>query len=125
MSIKFSNYVFVEPIPITFLTPPYRAGLYAILVPDITATPRPFRVIYFGESGNLSDRGFFKAHHKYFSWLLQAGVESNLYIAVYLMPLSTQEQRRLVESQLIADYRPVCNDGLGLTFKYIRQGLLR
>ena len=125
MSIKFSSYAFNEPMPVTLWTPPYRAGLYAILVPDITVSPRPFRVIYFGESGNLSERSFFKAHHKYFSQLQQAGVESNLYVAVYLMPVSTQEQRRTVESQLIADYRPICNNDLGLNFKYIRQGLLR
>ena len=67
MSIKFSSYAFNEPMPVTLWTPPYRAGLYAMLVPDGSCRPRPFRIIYFGESGNMSDRGFLRSHHKFFS----------------------------------------------------------
>lgn len=61
--IMFGTYWFTEPQQIGAWDPPYLAALYAVLVPDWRATPRPFRVIYFGESGNLSGRGFLLSHH--------------------------------------------------------------
>ena len=109
MSIKYSGYVFDEPVLISNWNAPYRAGLYAILVPDQSVTPRPFRVIYFGESGNMSERGFLKLHAKFPCWIREAGSENNLYVALLLMPDSTPEQRRVAETQLIANYNPACN----------------
>ncbi|MEW5902122.1 MAG: hypothetical protein AB1715_11720, partial [Acidobacteriota bacterium] len=101
--------VFAEPVPLTAWTAPFRSGLYAILVPDPGATPRPFRPIYFGESEDISDQSFINKHPKYPCWINEAGDVSKLYIAVYHMPFSTREQRLAVESSLISEYRPVCN----------------
>ncbi len=109
MTIQYGNYVFSEPVQIDNWTPTYRAGIYAILKPGRSVSPKPFAVLYFGESGNLFDRGFFRAHHRYLCWLREAGLERNLYIAVYLMPDSTPDQRRAVESALISQYGPICN----------------
>ncbi len=62
MTITFGSYTFEERGHIDAWEPPYRAAVYVILMPDATATPRPFREIYFGESANLSQRGF-PSHH--------------------------------------------------------------
>lgn len=109
MSIKYGSYVFDEPVLFALWSPPNRTGLYAILIPDKSFRPKPFRVIYFGESGNLSERGFFKSHNKYSCWIREAGSEENLYIAIYLMPDSTPSQRKFIEKLLITQYKPVCN----------------
>jgi hypothetical protein len=68
-----------------------------------------YRIIYFGESENLSQRGFLAGHHQYECFLKQAGSENNLYIGTYEMPNSTQDDRRNVEQSLIRQYDPVCN----------------
>lgn len=56
MSIKFDNFIFSEPEPLPLplrtglgQASPY-AGLYAILCLDGRGKPKPFRVLYFGES---------------------------------------------------------------------------
>jgi len=109
MGINFGGVLFSEPVLISTWSPLYRAGLYAILVFDITISPKPYRVIYFGESSNLSERGFLTSHHKYSCWVREAGSSGNLYISVYLMPNSTADQRRAIEQKLIAMYKPICN----------------
>jgi hypothetical protein len=110
MSLNFSQTIFSDPLQITNWSPPPLAGIYAILVYDGNWTPQPYRPIYFGESGNFSERGFLTGHHKFLSWALTAGGANNLFVAISLMPGSTPEQRRLVEAVLIQAHNPVCND---------------
>ena len=111
MSINYSGCLFSEPISLTIWQAPSVSGIYAILVPDSQARPKPFRVVYFGEAGNLSTRGIGRSHHKYNDWLQQGGtLLSNLYIAIYPTLNFTEQQRLALEAQLIRDYRPACND---------------
>ena len=57
---------FDGPTPIRKWEPPRCAAVYAIMIkPDPSNKPNTFRIIYFGESGNLSDRGFCESHQKY------------------------------------------------------------
>ena len=109
MAIRYGGYVFDAPAPVARWSAPHRAGVYAILVADQTYQPMPFRVIYFGESGNMSERGFLNGHPKYSCWIREAGSEQSLYIAVYPMPESTPEHRRAVAGGLISEIGPVCN----------------
>jgi len=110
MSITWGNNVFDGPYKITEWDPPYRAGVYSIMYKKNPKTkPNTFSILYFGESGNLDDRGFFQSHHKYDCWIKYAETEDNLYIGIHLMPNSTEEERRRVESDLIDEYSPPCN----------------
>jgi len=111
MSIKWGDIEFEGPYPITDWKPPYRAAVYAIMMkPDPKSKPRIYRILYFGESSNLSERGFYRSHHKYDCWVRKSGSENNLYIGIYRMPNSTADQRQKVEARLIEQYHPVCND---------------
>lgn len=109
MAIIYDSVQFSDPIRLNNWDPPFRAGLYAILIPDQAIQPKPFSVVYFGESGNMSERGF-SSHHKRSCWLTRAGNENNLWIATYLMPNSIEQERTTIESRLISKYRPPCND---------------
>lgn len=112
MTIKWGNVTFEGPYQITTWDPPYKAAIYAIMIkPDSINKSDTYRIVYFGESGNLSERGFYKSHHAYGCWTKNAGHDSNLYIGVYMMPNSTQEDRTKIEQQLISEYTPVCNLG--------------
>jgi hypothetical protein len=111
MSITLSLYIFEGPFPLEKWEPPYRAAVYAILIkPDAKNKPEEYKPIYFGESGNLSERGFYEYHHKYKCWLREAGSLQNLYIAYHLLPNSTPDQRRTIEMLLITRYHPICNE---------------
>jgi len=111
MSITWGNVEFDGPFAITNWDPPYRAAVYAIMMkPNSKNKPHTYRILYFGESSNLSERGFYRSHHKYNCWIREASSESNLYIGIDLMPDSTAEEREKIESTLITQYNPVCND---------------
>lgn len=110
MSITWGNKTFNGPYPITNWDAPDRAGVYAVMIRlDPPNEPDTYRIIYFGESGDLSERGFCKSHHKYHCWIDKAGSESNLYIGIHLMPNSTVEDRKKTESGLVNKYNPICN----------------
>lgn len=106
--ITFHNRAFTEPAPFLLSPPPIASGIYAILKPDPSCAPRPYRVIYFGESRNFSER-VTENHERFNDWVGEAGDAANIYIAFCPTPFLREEQRRWAESDLIARYRPVCN----------------
>jgi hypothetical protein len=110
MTITWGDVSFDGPYSVSAWEPPYRAAVYAIMMkPDPISKPSTFRMLYFGESSNLSERGFFRSHHKYNCWIQHAGSEDNLYIGTHLMPDSSQEERTRVEQGLISRFDPACN----------------
>lgn len=80
-------------------------GLYAIMVHDATCHPLPYRLIYVGEAGKLSER-VCRSHEKYASWE-RAACGAQLFIAFHCIP--NESERKAAERQLIEHYRPECN----------------
>jgi hypothetical protein len=110
MSITWGNINFEGPYSLTNWDPPYRAAVYAIMMkPDPQNDPATYRILYFGESENLSDRGFYRSHHKYDCWIKYAKSDSNLFIGIYPMPNSTKVERQEIESMLKQKHHPDCN----------------
>lgn len=111
MSIKLSGIEFEGSKPLIGWEAPNRAGIYAIFMrPQPQNDPNTYRVTYIGETGDFSDRGFPRSHHKFSCWKSAAGSEANIYVAIYLMPGSTEKDRMDLEQQLITAYKPSCND---------------
>ena len=108
MTITWGEISFEGPYQISNWDPPNRAGVYAIMYKQ-DVSKNLFTLVYIGESGNLNDRGFYMSHHQYKCWISYAGSESNIYIGTYLMPYSTDEQRREIERSLIKRLDPFCN----------------
>lgn len=98
---------FAGPSPLASAATFNYGGLYAILTPDSSWSPLPYRLLYLGESGKLSDR-VRTGHEKYASWARAAGGAGRLYVAFHI--IENQTERRATESKLIAHYRPECND---------------
>lgn len=110
MSIKWGSINFEGPYPIKAWDPPYCAAVYAIMrKPDPENKPKSYRIIYIGGSVNLSDRRFYREEHKYNCWIKEADSEDNLYIGIYRMPNSSPDERIEIETNLINQYNPVCN----------------
>jgi hypothetical protein len=106
LTYTWNDVVFTNPIRVVDWEPPFRAAVYAIIIPAEKAGR--FRLIYVGESGNTSERGFLRSHHKYPCWLKQARSDERIYIGLHLMPNSTAEQRRAVEVRAIGDLELAC-----------------
>jgi hypothetical protein len=109
VAITFNGWTFAGPYPLSVWQPPGSSGLYAILVPDSSAKPQPFRVIYFGQTGDFSERGFPSSHHAYRCWLREAGSPASVFIATYSAAGWSNADRRNTERYLVQTYQPSCN----------------
>jgi hypothetical protein len=98
---------FSEPARFPSVLVPSFQGIYAILVPDTGLTPRPFRLLYIGESANLSER-ITKQHERFEDWIREA-LGGRLYFAYHKTIGMTDQQRRDAECELINHYNPPCN----------------
>lgn len=105
--IQYLTYKFTEPRLFgTGLTPPVQ-GLYAIVTPDARMKPRPFGLLYIGETEDLNAR-VCMSHEKCSGWLREAAGKP-IYAAYMGTIGMSAEQRKGIERELIAHYNPPCN----------------
>ena len=109
MNIIFDNHEFSIPKRIAKWEPPKGAGLYVILKPDLSSSPMPLKPIYFGQTSNFAELNLLKSHKNYKYWVKEVISEDGIFIAIYIMLGSIEEERKTMEAELIAKYRPVCN----------------
>ena len=105
--IMYGNRSFSGPMQFPApLTLPFQ-GLYVIVVPDDKFTPRPFRLLYIGESADVKERAT-KQHEKFDDWVREAAGRP-LYIGYSSTLGMTDQQRKGEECRLINEYNPPCN----------------
>lgn len=110
MTITWGGIEFTGPHILSKCPTSNDSGLYSIMKkPDPISKPDTYTIIYFGESEDFSQR-ITSSHHKYDCWKKQAGSENGIYYGLNILPSSTEEKRREIESQLIEKYHPTCND---------------
>lgn len=107
--IQFGPSVFDGPFPIDGWTPPARAAVFCIMVPDARREP-PYRPVYVGESANLAERVFPGAQRGHASWLDIADYDEGVYVAACWMPQSTPHERKALERRLLQSCQPECNE---------------
>ena len=122
MKIRFAKYEFDGPYAAAGWTPPSSGGIYAVMVYDAAYNPLPYRVIFFGQAHDLSNRGLLRAHPKVPEWLAAAGTRG-LYVATYAMPGSTELTRLAVETHLVHHYQPECNERLTTPAPSVKKAL--
>lgn len=111
MSIKWDDtHNFTREGSLSNWDPPNRAAVYVIAYrKDPKGESDTYSAIYVGESGNLDDRGF-SNHHKKQCWLDHVNDnEGRLAVYLHLMPNSTVDERRKIESKVIEKRNPPCN----------------
>lgn len=106
MTITWSKTEFNGPHSLSQCGMPTSSGLYAIMIQTVSNT---YKIVYFGESSNFNERVNL-SHHKYDCWINQSGSENKIYFGLHVMPNSTPDQRRELESFLIQKFNPNCND---------------
>lgn len=119
MGIRFGSYTFSEPQPLPAGDPQLllrgTGGLYVVLAPDSSAQPKPYRPLYFGESGCIRSRAT-SGHEKYQSWCASAGLFAPLFVAYCALPGFTKTQRQMAETDLITHYTPPCNERVSVSW---------
>jgi hypothetical protein len=93
---------------------PRQSGVYAVLH-QATSDEGPITYIfdYCGEGRNLSSyRGYPWIHHRVKRLVSRTGSVENVYIAVFLMPDSSKQERRKIEEALVKTFNPFFNKGV-------------
>jgi hypothetical protein len=105
--IYFRDLRFTEPLPLDSPITIPTQGIYAVLVRDEGYAPRPFQVLYFGESERLARR-VTAQHESYGDWVRKAR-GADLHVAFYSTAGTPTRLRKELAKQLIQDYNPPCN----------------
>jgi hypothetical protein len=98
--IRFNDFLFSEPVPLSAWTAPKFAGLFVVLAADSNWAPRPLQALYFGEFGN-------NAPCPMAFGSLRAPMQGALFISVLPLPFSSSAQRLEARNQLVLAYNPL------------------
>jgi hypothetical protein len=103
----FKDREFSEPVVLQGSTLSTKQGIYAILVPDMSFFPWPYRVLFFGEADNIAKHVTPK-HAQYNEWV-GAAAGAELYVAVHNTGRMTAKKRQAAENELVSEFEPCCN----------------
>jgi hypothetical protein len=107
VGIRFGDYVFSPPLPISRFSLPARAtGLYVLLMPDPSWGPWHFQPLYFGEFGPQRDAHMSMAQQ---TCCLKIAAGRSLYFALYALPHVHGWAISQIKKDLIDRYRPLSN----------------
>jgi hypothetical protein len=108
---SLAGYPFEGPRLLGGWTPPQAAAVYAVMYkPEPAAKPDNYAVIYVGHADDLSAERFPFKHPKAPCWVSRAGSKWKVYICSYEVPGGTGAHREQIARELIAVYRPSCNE---------------
>lgn len=106
-----AGYPFEGPRLLAGWTAPARPGVFAILYqPEPEAKPGRYAVSYVGHGEDLSAEKFPFRHPRAACWSRRAGDKWKVFIAVYEVPGGSRAHREQICRELIAVYRPGCNE---------------
>jgi hypothetical protein len=106
---SLAGYPFEGPRLLGGWTPPQAAAVYAIMYKPDQAKEN-YAVIYVGHADDLSAERFPFKHPRAACWTQRAGSKWKVYICTYEVPGGTSAHREQIARELIAVYRPGCNE---------------
>jgi len=108
---SLAGYPFEGPRLLGGWTAPRAAAVYAICYkPAPDTKPEQYAVSYVGHADDLSAERFPFQHPRSPCWIKRAGSKWKVYICTYEVPGGTRSHREQIARELIAIYRPSCND---------------
>jgi len=108
---SLAGYPFEGPRLLAGWTPPAAPAVYAILYkPDPHGKPERYAVSYVGHADDLSAERLTFQHPRSPCWVRRAGTKWKVYVATYEVPGGTSAHREQIVRELMAIYRPSCND---------------
>jgi hypothetical protein len=93
---------------------PRQSGVYAVLHKTTSDEgPVTYIIDYCGQGRNLSSyKGYPWIQHRMKRLVARTGSKENVYIAVFLMPDSSKQERRQIEKALLKTFNPYFNRGV-------------
>lgn len=85
------------------------SGVYAISYKRNPDKPNAHTIVYFGQAGDLAKEAPLFTSQVAEAWTSSGQNVGELCVFIHPMPGSTSGERFMVQEQLIAEYRPVCN----------------
>jgi hypothetical protein len=108
---SLAGYPFEGPRLLAGWTPPPVAAVYVITCkPDPERHPDRHAVIYVASADNLAAEGFPFQHPQAARWITRADSRWKLHVCWYEIPGDTPSHRAQLVRELIAIYRPKCNE---------------
>jgi len=107
---SLAGYPFEGPRVLGGWTAPEIAAVYAVLYKPDPAKPEHYAVTYVGHADDLSAERFPFKHPRAACWIARAGSKWKVYVATYEVPGGTAAHREQIARELIAVYRPSCNE---------------
>ncbi len=105
MPLQILQYEFLGPIKLSEWGPPMEELIYLLL----SYSAGSFHIIYAGETGKTDQKDFFTKNEKFKCWVSNTGSEDNLYLSIYPIWGSQQEERKRIIDRIISRYKPTCN----------------
>ncbi len=105
MTIQILHYDFLGPIKLSEWGPPMAEVTYIILERERDT----FKILFVDQSDKTNATDFFTKNEKFKCWISHAGSENNLYLSIFPMTDSTEEERQKLVQKTIERYRPACN----------------
>jgi hypothetical protein len=99
--VRFNDWLFTEPMPLTEWKVPKYAGLFVILAKDPNWAPKPYQPLYFGEFGNNTPEALLSGNQMQ---LPHGEGDRTLLVSVLPMPFSSTAQRLALRSELLRAY---------------------
>jgi len=106
---SLAGYPFEGPRLLGGWTPPARPAVFAILHRG-DPTSEQYAVIYVGHSDDLSTESLPFNHTSASCWIARAGGKWGLHVCWYEVPGGLRSHREQIAQELVAIYRPSCND---------------
>jgi hypothetical protein len=106
---SLAGYPFEGPRLLGGWTAPALAAVYAIMYKPDPARDR-YAVIYVDHADDLAAQRFPFQHPRAACWIRRAGSRWKVYICTYEVPGGTRAHREQIARELMAVYRPRCND---------------
>ena len=105
MSIQILQYEFLGPIKLQEWGPPMEKAVYLIM----SRQKDSFDIIYAGDCEQTQDEAFFTNHSNFKCFIEKSGPEKSLYLAIFPMFESGNNERKKILDQILARYHPICN----------------
>ena len=101
--MQFGQSNFSEPCVMSDWKAENSAGIFIILSKTGAPGKPVFSPVFMDESGDFLEIAHLKAHRYYRHWLNEAGNEENIFISVFELPCTNEDDRRKIKERIFRD----------------------
>lgn len=105
LTIQILHYEFLGPVKLFEWGPPMEKVVYIIL----SRNDDKFNIIFADQCEKTEETDFFTKNNKFKCWVSNAGSENYLYLSIFPLWESAEDERKRIVEKIISRYKPTCN----------------